>query len=59
MRSKLSETYAYVNPLLKWLFLGHLVENIAGRVSLSAFNRILPDIINDDCLPNFDNLSAV
>ncbi len=59
MRSKLSETYAYLNPLRKWLFLGHLVENIAGRVSLPAFNRILPDIINDDCLPNFDNLSAV
>jgi len=59
MRSKLSETYAYVNPLLKWLFLGHLVENIARRVSLPAFNRILPDIINDDCLPNFDNLFAV
>src|SRR6266566_2849550 len=39
MRSKLSETYAYVNPLPKWLFLGHLVENIAGRVSLPAFKQ--------------------
>src|SRR5260370_15060550 len=41
------------------LFLVHLANNLARRVSFPAFVGILPDVVKDVSLPNFDNLSAM